>query len=557
MSGQPLEEAKRCAEFILDGLQATDQLSLVVYDSDVETLVPAMPLANKETLRRAIRGVASRGMTNLHGGWLQGADLARAGVSTSTYGLGNSFNEDLMIGMARHGHGSSYFGQTAADLMDPFREEFELLNALCTRRVRLEVTPVAGVKAKMLNDYVADDDNAWSLPDLAYGGEAWAVIRLRVPSGLLAREGAEAMLQLCSVTVGFRTIDGEQHSLQPQSLALPAFPASAFNAIAEDELVARRADELAAAQLQVQARTAAQRRDWRAVEVALKKAERIAASNPWVAESLKELRELAASKDDVMFAKESAFAARKMGSRLAQCNEPVSVVDMSAGPSYLRRKASQAALPLHPPPQPLGGVRKLLPRQHPDPPGVNGLELDRHHGGPLGLRIDDPGHQEMLFLAARRHRRPLAHQQFLGTQGGCTWSRHVRHQYLELGRLSYARQPLRDAISRLRSLQVPLRLRRATPPPVSVPCTHTCIQPSEPTVSDLHPPSTNTTDDLPEWLRGDPIAEHLRSLGRPVTKAAWLEAAYGTSNEIVLDYDKETREWIRRHFPSDPHEPVS
>jgi hypothetical protein len=61
---------------------------------------------------------------------------------------------------------------------------------------------------------------------------------------------------------------------------------------------------------------------------------------------------------------------------------------------------------------------------------------------------------------------------------------------------------------------------------------------------------------LPAWLQGDPIAEHLRSLGRPVTKAAWLEAAYGSSNEVVLEQDKETREWVRRHFPKDAHEPV-
>ena len=63
--------------------------------------------------------------------------------------------------------------------------------------------------------------------------------------------------------------------------------------------------------------------------------------------------------------------------------------------------------------------------------------------------------------------------------------------------------------------------------------------------------------ELPQWLKGDPIAEHLRSLGRPVTKAAWLECAYGSSNEIVLAQDKETREWIRSHFPVDPHEAVS
>lgn len=63
--------------------------------------------------------------------------------------------------------------------------------------------------------------------------------------------------------------------------------------------------------------------------------------------------------------------------------------------------------------------------------------------------------------------------------------------------------------------------------------------------------------ELPEWLRGDPVAEHLRAEGRTVTKAAWLEAAYGSSSETVLVFDKEMREWVRRHFPADPDEPVS
>lgn len=62
--------------------------------------------------------------------------------------------------------------------------------------------------------------------------------------------------------------------------------------------------------------------------------------------------------------------------------------------------------------------------------------------------------------------------------------------------------------------------------------------------------------ELPHWLRGDPIALHLRNLGRPVTKAAWLECAYGSSNEVVLEHDQETRAWIRNHFPLDPDEAV-
>lgn len=73
------------------------------------------------------------------------------------------------------------------------------------------------------------------------------------------------------------------------------------------------------------------------------------------------------------------------------------------------------------------------------------------------------------------------------------------------------------------------------------------------TIDDAQP----AAGDLPQWLRGDPIAEHLRSLGRPVTRAAWLECAYGSSNEIVLEQDKETREWVQRHFPADPDAPVT
>jgi len=117
-------------------------------------------------------------------------------------------------------------------------------------------------------------------------------------------------------------------------------PASAFHAIAEDELVARRAGELEAAYLQTKARTAARVGDWAGVESALRKAERAAANNPWVAESVKELRALAAQKDEVMFSKESAFASRRMSTRLAERNEDWRL-EGPAGASFLRRKTNQ------------------------------------------------------------------------------------------------------------------------------------------------------------------------------------------------------------------------
>jgi hypothetical protein len=133
------------------------------------------------------------------------------------------------------------------------------------------------------------------------------------------------------------------------SLALPALPASAFGAIAEDELVARRADELEAAYLQTKARAAARRGDWAGVARSLKRADRIAENNPWVAESIKELRELAARKDEVMFAKESAFSARVMNTRLAPREEMQNPYGSAAPAAYLRRKGSQGKADRKPP----------------------------------------------------------------------------------------------------------------------------------------------------------------------------------------------------------------
>jgi hypothetical protein len=145
---------------------------------------------------------------------------------------------------------------------------------------------------------------------------------------------------LISVSLRYTTLDGEPRAIQPQRLALPALPTSAFHAIAEDELVVRRVGELEVADLQRRAREAARRRDWDGVAASLGKAERYAATNPWVAGCLGELRELAARKDEELFSKEAAFSARHMHHRLAGKMESLDI-DAAAKAEYLRRKFSQ------------------------------------------------------------------------------------------------------------------------------------------------------------------------------------------------------------------------
>ena len=144
MHGKPLAEAKRCAEFVVDSLDQHDFISIVAYDYKVTVVVPSQRVVNKTLLKQAIASIYEGGSTALFDGWHSGAEeslgagvghefisrvllisdgwanvgltraseiarycaqMAEQGISTSTYGLGHHFNEDLMVEMARAGAG--------------------------------------------------------------------------------------------------------------------------------------------------------------------------------------------------------------------------------------------------------------------------------------------------------------------------------------------------------------------------------------------------------------------------------------------------------------------
>lgn len=376
MAGQPVEEAKRCAGMIVDRLGARDRAALVIYDHDVEVLVPATPVTDKAAFHAAIASIHSRGSTNLHGGWLKGAalmaamahgsavtrilllsdgqanqgvtdldviagqcaELAGVGVTTSTYGLGRSFNEDLMIRMANAGLGNSYYGETAEDLMDPFAEEFDLLAALCAKQVHLHADFVSPVSAAVLNRFSRNGDGSHRMPDLAYEGEGWAVIRLTVPK-THAGDGGD-LVELGAVAVSYQGLDGNGRILDPVTVALPSLLPAAFGAIAEDAVVAQRVRELEAANIQDRAQRAARNRAWPEVRRLLAEVRENAKGNEWLERVADKLERLAETADEAMFSKEAMYASRKMRHRLADIAES-SDPDAPAKAAYLRRKGEQ------------------------------------------------------------------------------------------------------------------------------------------------------------------------------------------------------------------------
>jgi Ca-activated chloride channel homolog len=375
MNGRPIQEAKRCASFVVNRLRSGDKAAIVAYDSHVETLAPLSGVGSKPLLLEAIQSIRSRGTTALHDGWLAGADslasetspallsrvlllsdgcanqgvtnpeaiwrhcaqLAEAGVTTSTYGLGRNFNEDLMTGMSRAGRGQAYYGETADDLFDPIMEELSLLEGLFARQVELGFSCPDGIKAEVINDYPMRERNRCQLPDIGYDSEAWVSIRLSIPAALTS---ARASIEGIWVTGEYVGRDGERHLLQPATLTLPILANVDYARLAEDPAVASRLSELNAADLQDRARKAARRGDWKLVDEILLEADRVAGDHPWLLAMLRERRSSVGRRDKESFAKEAAYSANKLRGRLCSPDERKETSGKPV-PDYVRRKAAQ------------------------------------------------------------------------------------------------------------------------------------------------------------------------------------------------------------------------
>jgi len=286
-------------------------------------------------------GQANEGLTDTRAIAEQCGEWAGKGVTTSTYGLGNNFNEELMVAMARAGGGNHYYGDTAEDLMEPFQQELELLGNLCLRDLRLAVSAPDGVEVRIVNELM-QVQGRWRLPDLAWGAEAWVVLRLTVSSGALLPTGRQ--MSLLRVGVQGLSLEGDQVQLEQCGLALLVLSPPAYDALNEDEVLMRRLVELAAADVLTQMRQAAIQGNWSRVDSLLEEASRQFAGNEWVTAMLTAMQEIARGRQRERMMKESMYSSSKLRSRLVAKDEDgefCAEAELTEKPAYLRRKPSQ------------------------------------------------------------------------------------------------------------------------------------------------------------------------------------------------------------------------
>lgn len=376
MSGAPIIEAKKCAQKIVERLGARDKAAIVSFSDSVHTLSQLVSASPPARLLGAIEGIEASGNTNLHGGWLQGAqelaaqaetgalsrvvllsdgqanegitdpqaifaqcrELAAAGIGTTTIGLGHSFNEDLMVGMAKAGQGQHYYGQSAKDLYDAFLEELELAEALHSTGLQATLVPGPGVIIEILSKENLRADAPIPLSDLAFGAETWVLVRLH--------HGAKPAGQhaLLSVTVSGKTVEGSPFTTPPVLLELPALNTVELTTLTADAVVERRQAEAASARLMLSFRQRLEEGDKLGAKKVIGEMQEFGKAHGWIEESVAELEDLM-DRDEAMARKEALYTSSKMQERLApvlekeyRCDETAAPAGM---PSFLRRKRGQ------------------------------------------------------------------------------------------------------------------------------------------------------------------------------------------------------------------------
>jgi Ca-activated chloride channel family protein len=184
MTGAKLEKTKQAAMQLVDRLAPNDIFSLVIFSDAAQVLVPAQKVGDKDALKEKIESIKAGGSTALYAGVKMGADqlqeffsdkkinrvillsdglanvgpsstrelrrlgsdLAERGISVTTIGVGDDYNEDLMAGLAEASDANYYYVQDTEKLPEIFAKELGEMLAVAARDVRIEIICPDGVK---------------------------------------------------------------------------------------------------------------------------------------------------------------------------------------------------------------------------------------------------------------------------------------------------------------------------------------------------------------------------------------------------------------------------
>lgn len=202
-----MQMAKEAAVQAVKSMKVGDYISIIAFDNQSHIVVPATKLdyKNREDIIKKIEGLHHRGSTDIHSGWLMSAtevaknisnqslnrvlvltdgqtnagitnidDIAthvsklyNTSISTSTFGIGDDFNEDLLQSMSNSGGGNFYYVDDEQKLFNMFEEEFTGMSNIAASDIKLSFNLNKKVKVQSQLNKVTVIDNKYIIPGLA------------------------------------------------------------------------------------------------------------------------------------------------------------------------------------------------------------------------------------------------------------------------------------------------------------------------------------------------------------------------------------------------------
>jgi Mg-chelatase subunit ChlD len=293
MTGGKLDLAREAAERALALLNADDRFALVVYDDRVDVVMGSSK-ATAATRGRAadrLQAIEPRGSTDLCSGWLSGCEqvgreidgasvgrcllltdglanhgitdrgeLARhagelraRGVATSTFGVGEDFDERLLQAMAEAGGGNAYYLQSAERIAEFLQSEIGEMLEVVARGAALVIHLPDGATAKPLGRQRARQSGRTvriELDDLVSGQEVELAVAIRFPTGadgdrvdaLFKMEDLEGALESTEERLSWSYAPHRENDEQPRTVAVDRVVARLYAAKARAEAVDRNRD---------------------------------------------------------------------------------------------------------------------------------------------------------------------------------------------------------------------------------------------------------------------------------------------------------------------------
>ena len=270
MAGRKLSNARKAARFLAGELTARDRLAIVTFDDEAQVVVPSTPVTDPQPFIAAINTIHSGRSTALFDGWLSGAmqvaehldpiqlnrvlllsdgqanqgltnqkaiaakvaGLCKRGISTSAFGLGDGFDEDLMGAIASAGDGTLAFIESPAQLADLYASELQGLASTLGKRVSIGIRTKNGAELlDLLNDLEATERGNFQLPNLRAGQELNVGLRLQLPAWAPNQE-------IASVRLAWEAPGASGRQELMAQLTLPVITAAELAGLATDPAVA-------------------------------------------------------------------------------------------------------------------------------------------------------------------------------------------------------------------------------------------------------------------------------------------------------------------------------